>query len=72
MSWNYRVIHSVADGQDAYQIHEVYYRDDVVEKWTTEAVEPFGETAEELRGDYEMMGRAFELPVLEKADLPRG
>lgn len=64
--WNYRVVSS----EDGYSIHEVYYKaDGSIEAYTLNPVNSYGETAEELKADLEMMLAAFNKPVLTKAGL---
>ncbi|NKE72887.1 hypothetical protein [Candidatus Manganitrophus noduliformans] len=66
--WDSRVIrkrHSDSNGA-TYQIHEVYYADNgSVEHWTEDSVQPFGETAEELREEIRLFLRVFRRPILE-------
>lgn len=65
MSWNYRVIeHHDTDGNPYYQIHEVYYDPSDVISWSVDAIEPLGESVEDLREDLEAMLAAFHKPVL--------
>ena len=52
MTWNYRVVHRVANGEDLYAIHEAYYEDDKPISLTEEAVNPQGETLDELKDDF--------------------
>ena len=69
MTWNYRVFRE-ADG--AYVIREVHYNaDGSIVACTENAVEPFGETLEELAQDLEYFNEALELPVLTMADIPQ-
>lgn len=65
MSWNYRVIKHVADGEEFYQIHEVYYNDENnPASITEEGIVPFGETTEELSHTLIHMMSALTKPVL--------
>ncbi|MCR4290069.1 MAG: hypothetical protein NUV86_07405 [Candidatus Scalindua sp.] len=67
--WNYRVIekyHKETD-KSTYHIHEVYYSDDgTIESWTESAVEPMGETVDELREDIRFFIKAFQMSVLKE------
>lgn len=66
--WNYRVIRKRHLDSDniSYQVYEVYYDDKgKVESWTENPVEPYGETAEELREDIRYFLQAFRRPILE-------
>ena len=68
MTWQYRVMRrkvpllSKQKTEDVYGIYEVYTNP---KGWTEDRVEPHGETLEELKADYKMMGEAFKLPVLD-------
>jgi len=65
--WNYRIIrrHHKEIDTETFQIHEVYYDDEhQVESWTAGPIDPTGETLLELKGDVELMLKAFEQPVL--------
>lgn len=69
MTWNYRVFRE-ADGD--YAIREVFYAEDgSIIGCTQNAVEPFGESLDELAKDIEWFKEALELPVLTLADIPR-
>lgn len=67
MTWNYRVL-KLSDG---YHIVEVYYDPKgKIDGWTLPNISgltrsPFGETQAELRGDFELMRKAFSQPVLQ-------
>lgn len=66
--WNYRVIRKRYPDSDAisYQIHEVYYADNgSIEHWTEDPVQPFGESAAELREEIRFFLHAFRRPILE-------
>lgn len=65
--WNYRVIRRRYPDSDAisYQIHEVYYADNgSIEHWTEDPVQPFGESAAELREEIRFFLQAFRRPIL--------
>jgi hypothetical protein len=67
--WNYRIIEKYHKKTDitTYHIHEVYYTDDgIIESWTESAVEPMGETVDELREDIRFFIKAFQKPVLKE------
>ena len=67
--WKYRVIrkHHKESDTNTYQIHEVYYKEDgAIEGWTESAVEPLGETPDELREDIRFFMKAFQKPILEE------
>ena len=81
MSWNYRVcrkklVSDVCDldtgevletyKEDQFGICEVYYNDEGESSFTSENfIEPYGETLEEIKANFDDMKKAFELPVLD-------
>lgn len=68
MSWDYRIMRQkYKDGTFTYGIHEVYWAKGhrKVEGWTKDAMEPHGESLQELKKDYEFMGQALTEPVLD-------
>ena len=75
MTWNYRIISHPAwhfemdEGARTYQIHEVYTDEGKIIGFTEKGIEPFGETMNELRQDFEHMQLAFTKPVLRVEDL---
>ncbi|MFO7911712.1 MAG: hypothetical protein R6V15_06075 [Desulfotignum sp.] len=79
--WNYRVVRRKTVYQDSsgrkertnytYAIHEAYYdKNGFAGAITTDPVEPFGETIEELRHSWVMMAEAFGKPVLDYDTIP--
>ncbi len=67
--WNHRIIEKYhkETNTSTYQIYEVYYKDDgIIESWTESAVEPMGETVDELREDISFFMKAFQKPVLKE------
>jgi len=79
--WNYRVVRRKHDEPDphtqqepstySYGIHEAYYdQSGHVGMITQNAVEPSGETIEELRHAWIMMAEAFGQPILEYENIP--
>jgi hypothetical protein len=79
MSWNYRIIRRkfvsdiVPDGEYSHGIHEVYY-DEAKQPytWSTNPIAPRGETLEDIKGDINLMQKAFNLPVLEETKRGEG
>jgi hypothetical protein len=68
ITWNYRVFKE-ANGD--YIIREVFYKDDgSIAGCTEDAVEPYGQSLEELTQSIEDMKAALALPVLTLADIP--
>lgn len=76
MSWNYRVCKKVSSykvnlsndvyEEDQFGICEVYYNDEGEIAFTSENfIEPYGETSEELKANFDEMQKAFEHPVLD-------
>lgn len=67
MTWHYVAAHSEQDGEHSYTVREVYdgIGDDNGPAWT-DAIEPFGETHEELVECLHMMlADVVKWPVLE-------
>jgi len=77
MTWNYRIIshppYGVVgnEGERTYQIHEVYIDDGKIIGFTEKGMQPFGESMDELRQDFEYMQAAFTKPVLRVEDLEK-
>lgn len=81
MMWNYRVVRKKTVYQDSsskkerinytYAIHEAYYdKNGFAGAITTDPVEPFGETIEELRHSWVMMAEAFGKSILDYDKIP--
>lgn len=68
ITWQYRVFRE-ADG--GYLIREVFYDNGALVGCTESAVEPMGESLEELAQDIESFKDALKLPVLTFADIPK-
>lgn len=50
---------------EVFEIHEVHYNDEhQIEGWSESPIAPMGAALLELKGDIELMRRAFEKPVL--------
>ena len=59
--WNYRIIKD----DTGFTIREVYYNDDdIIFGWSQEPDYSYGETIDELLGDFELMVKAFKAPIL--------
>ena len=70
--WNYRVVRTEEEQYDSYQLYEVYYDDDgKIEGMTENAMQPYGESVEELQNDLEYMMEALKQPVLDMKDLEK-
>jgi len=65
MTWNYRIVKK----DEHYGIYEVYYSDGKPEAVTMESIAPFGDTFEELVGDFSYMIAAFGEPVLDYEEI---
>lgn len=66
MKWNYRVTITRDERGDIYEIREVFYDGGGAMTATTiDPAEPFGETLDELKTNFKMMSRAFDLPVVD-------
>lgn len=73
MSWNYRVFKesfTSKDGEteDEYTLREVYYEEDGItpKSYTSDPMEPYGNTLEELKADLGYMALALDKPILTK------
>lgn len=71
MSWNYRIVLEPKDETDAlfsednFSIREVFYSPTgEILFWSDEEAAPFGVTFQEIADDFDMMAKAFLLPVL--------
>ena len=70
--WNYRVVRTEKEQYDSYQLYEVYYDDDgKIEGMTENALQPYGESVEELQNDLEYMMEALKQPVLDMKELEK-
>jgi hypothetical protein len=70
--WNYRVVRTEKEQYDSYQLYEVYYDDDgKIEGMTENAMQPYGESVEELQNDLEYMMEALKQPVLDMKELEK-
>ena len=76
MSWNYRLGYKKLEvkidlsndvyEEDCFGIVETYYNDKGEIAFTSENfIEPYGETLEDLKANFDDMKKAFELPVLD-------
>ena len=72
MTWEYRIVHRVIDGEDMFGIHEYFpsVREPVgVGSITEEPVYPTAESVEDLLDQYTaMVTEAFHKPILEWDD----
>ncbi len=69
MVWEYRVIKDSHESEDDfyiyYSIREVYYnKKNEINGWSSNSIEPMGETLEELKSDLDHMVKALNKPVL--------
>ena len=65
MSWNYRVMKQVFDGDDYLQIHEVFYYENNEKSWTINGVTVAGESIEELKDTLNKMLEALDKEILD-------
>ena len=69
IKWNYRVFR---EENGDYIIREVFYaEDDSIVGCTEKAVEPWGQSLEELAQNIEWFKEALSFPVLTLADMPK-
>lgn len=71
--WNYRVIrrerhHEIVGKWVQFGIHEVYYRNGEPSMCSVDAMEPHGETLDELLEDMKHFQSALDKPVLNYED----
>lgn len=74
-SWDYRIVHRAATPVtvEAYNLAEVYYdTEGNITLWSTEVAAGDPDDLQDLKETVEQMADAFNKPVLEDADLPRG
>lgn len=62
--WNYRIVQKTHNESTYFGIYEVYYDDDTIVSYSLEPIDPYGDTIEDLRGDIDLMLKAFNTPVL--------
>lgn len=73
MTWDYRVVKTISNGEEYYSIHEAYYNEeDQASSITEDPVEAFGNSLEELKLDLERMLEALNKPVLIGKDFEPG
>lgn len=64
--WNYRLFrHTDPDGEHFYQIHEAYYVDGKVDRWTDEGVTVMGDAARGVLVTLARMTAALTKPTLD-------
>lgn len=72
MYWNYRLVRRVSD-IPFLSIMEVYYdKDGSIRGWVDKEVTPYGESIEEIKDDLDLISQAFDRPIIEYDDLPKG
>jgi len=71
MTWNYRVLRQVQNGEPYLAIYEVYYdKNGRANAMTANPIAIQGETLEELMEAYKMQAEAFAQPVLDYDKIP--
>jgi len=66
-TWNYRIMIGL-DGM--FSIREVYYdANGLITTWTMMPMELYGESIEDIAGDWELMSQAFGRPILMEREL---
>ena len=70
MTWNYRVVHRVSEGENIFAIHEAYYNREGKKAGSIskEPTWPQSDTLLALKEDFKQYQRAWKLPVLEYDD----
>lgn len=70
MTWDYRVVHKIENGDEEFAIWEIYYGDDGKPNGYVHGERsPSGETYDEARSDAALMLEAFNKPWIEYSDL---
>jgi len=65
MSWNYRVLKSVDDDDDWFQLHEIYYnKDNKVNGWVKAGATVHGNSIDDLRDTLNKMLEALDKEAL--------
>lgn len=72
--WNTRIIkydnlEPDIDGDYYHAIHEVHYEDGKIIGWTADAMDVGGSGLEAIKKYYDLIGKAFEKPVLSMREL---
>jgi len=69
MTWNYKVMRRICDGEICYGIHEVYDMGNGKLSWSEEPIAPhYNETTDKdysLRADFEKQMKALNFPILD-------
>ena len=63
--WNYRRTVQLVDGEEQWDIRELYYYDGAVTFWTVDPSYPHGDTDDELRADLERYSDALNHPAFD-------
>jgi len=71
-TWNYRVLKKTLNESEMYEIHEVYYKGNVIHMWSENPISPYGENLRELKKDLQYQMEALKLPILEIKKLKNG
>ena len=77
-TWNCRVIKyddllpGGVNGEYYHAIHEVHYNDGVIVAYTAESMDVGGNGLEETKAYYDLLGEAFDAPVLLRSEMPKG
>lgn len=71
MTWNYRVLRRVSNGEPWLAIYEVYYdKNGKANAMTQDPVHVIGESLKDLAEAYAMQAEAFAQPVLDYDKIP--
>lgn len=71
MTWNYRIIVYEGDGENYFQMHEVYYDEDGnPDGYTENPIHIGAKSIEELEWVFEKMKEALTKPILSTKDFP--
>jgi hypothetical protein len=70
-TWNYRLAKITDEDGVHYGIVEAYYDGGRMIGWTEEGQGPWGETEDEIAQDFSAMSEAFNMPVIDLAQIGR-
>ncbi len=68
MGWNHRIFRSVDHGEEIFTVREVMFNNEGHIWGWTEAIEPLGNTLDELKQELEWMREACDKHVIDEAE----
>lgn len=64
MSWSHRILMFEEEANNYFQIHEVYYKNDIPTAYTKNPVSVYGDNIAEMKWQLDMMQKCLEKPIL--------